>query len=207
MMLACRTNFLGISSQIDITSSTATLPDWWKHGTTQCRSTSGMSVSFDFTSGPLLSAFVRLDHPPKLPTGSSPANFARSRGPLGRRPSFPFCISRSSVTTSPNPRQGRAAQDTLSTTETRSNINLRAYHLSSQYRFSTSRSRRRCAQGSSGPPPDAARKPIPCGTQVRFRSQRRVSASSPSINEPATDFRGVIRSHPESSGVIRSHLQ
>jgi len=45
------TEFLGISSQMDITSIGA-LPDWWKHGTTQCRGTAGMSVSFDFTSGP-----------------------------------------------------------------------------------------------------------------------------------------------------------
>jgi len=43
---------LGLASQIDITSSTPTLPDWWKHGTTQCRGTSGMTVNFDFTSGP-----------------------------------------------------------------------------------------------------------------------------------------------------------
>jgi hypothetical protein len=45
-------NFLGISSQIDITTTSATLPDWWKHGTGQCRATSGMSISFDFTIGP-----------------------------------------------------------------------------------------------------------------------------------------------------------
>ena len=45
-------NFLGVSSQMDITSSTASLPDWWKHGTGQCRGTSGMTVDFNFTSGP-----------------------------------------------------------------------------------------------------------------------------------------------------------
>lgn len=44
--------FLGISSQIDITTNTPSLPDWWKHGSTQCRSTTGLSVGFDFTSGP-----------------------------------------------------------------------------------------------------------------------------------------------------------
>ncbi len=44
--------FLGLNSQIDISSSTASLPDWWAHGTGQCRGTSGMTVSFDFTSGP-----------------------------------------------------------------------------------------------------------------------------------------------------------
>jgi len=44
--------FLGISATIDLFGSFATLPDWWRHGTTQCRGTSGLSVSFDFTSGP-----------------------------------------------------------------------------------------------------------------------------------------------------------
>lgn len=44
--------FLGVSSQIDITTTSPTLPDWWKHGTGLCRSTTGLSVSFDFTSGP-----------------------------------------------------------------------------------------------------------------------------------------------------------
>jgi len=45
-------NFLGIASQLDISTPPPTLPDWWKHGTTQCRGTSGLSVSFDFTAGP-----------------------------------------------------------------------------------------------------------------------------------------------------------
>ena len=44
--------FLGISAQIDASSSPSALPDWWKHGTGQCRGTSGLSVSFDFTGGP-----------------------------------------------------------------------------------------------------------------------------------------------------------
>ncbi len=44
--------FLGLSAQIDITSESATLPDWWRHGTGQCRSTTGLSTGFDFTSGP-----------------------------------------------------------------------------------------------------------------------------------------------------------
>jgi hypothetical protein len=44
--------FLGISSQIDITTSTPSLPLWWQHGTAFCRSTSGLAVNFDFTSGP-----------------------------------------------------------------------------------------------------------------------------------------------------------
>ncbi len=42
----------GLSAQIDITTDQANLPDWWKHGTGQCRGTTGLSVSFDFTSGP-----------------------------------------------------------------------------------------------------------------------------------------------------------
>ena len=44
--------FLGLSSQIDIFTDQANLPDWWKHGTTQCRGTGGLAVSFDFTGGP-----------------------------------------------------------------------------------------------------------------------------------------------------------
>ena len=46
----------GMSAQVDITSNTASLPDWWKHGTGQCRSTSGLSISFDFTGGPFTCA-------------------------------------------------------------------------------------------------------------------------------------------------------
>src|SRR5439155_23888714 len=44
--------FVGLSSEIDISTGQATLPDWWKHGTSECRGTTGLSVSFDFTSGP-----------------------------------------------------------------------------------------------------------------------------------------------------------
>jgi hypothetical protein len=44
--------FLGVSSQVDIFTESGTLPDWWKHGGGQCRSTTGLAVSFDFTSGP-----------------------------------------------------------------------------------------------------------------------------------------------------------
>jgi hypothetical protein len=44
--------FLGISSQVDISSPSGNLPDWWKHGTGQCRTTSGLGVSFNFNSGP-----------------------------------------------------------------------------------------------------------------------------------------------------------
>lgn len=46
--------FLGLSAQVDITSEAPVLPDWWRHGTGQCRSTTGMSVGFDFTSSTLL---------------------------------------------------------------------------------------------------------------------------------------------------------
>jgi len=44
--------FLGISSQVDVTTDAATLPDWWQHGGTFCRGTTGLAISFDFTSGP-----------------------------------------------------------------------------------------------------------------------------------------------------------
>jgi len=45
--------FVGVSSQVDITTTAATLPAWWQHGTAFCRSTTGMSVTFDFaTNGP-----------------------------------------------------------------------------------------------------------------------------------------------------------
>jgi len=44
--------FLGISAQIDIKTSDAALPEWWKHGTGFCRGTTGLAVNFDFTSGP-----------------------------------------------------------------------------------------------------------------------------------------------------------
>lgn len=42
--------WLGLTAQVDVTSSTPTLPEWWKHGTGFCRGTTGMSVSVDFTS-------------------------------------------------------------------------------------------------------------------------------------------------------------
>jgi hypothetical protein len=50
--------FLGISSQLDMTSVAPALPDWWKHGSTACRGTSGMAISFDFTIGPFTCADV-----------------------------------------------------------------------------------------------------------------------------------------------------
>ncbi len=48
--------FLGESGQIDIKTDAAVLPDWWAHGTGFCRSTTGLSVSFDFTGGPFICA-------------------------------------------------------------------------------------------------------------------------------------------------------
>jgi hypothetical protein len=50
------TEFLGLSAQIDITTTTSTLPDWWGHGAAYCRGTTGLAVSFDFTTGPFACA-------------------------------------------------------------------------------------------------------------------------------------------------------
>jgi hypothetical protein len=44
--------YLGFNSQIDLRSQTPTLPEWWKHGSSFCRGTTGLAVSFDFTAGP-----------------------------------------------------------------------------------------------------------------------------------------------------------
>lgn len=44
--------FLGLAAQIDVSSSTGTLPDWWKHGTSQCRGTSGIGVTANFAALP-----------------------------------------------------------------------------------------------------------------------------------------------------------
>jgi len=45
--------FIGMRAQIELTPDGGVLPDWWKHGTGGlCRSTNGMTASFDFTSGP-----------------------------------------------------------------------------------------------------------------------------------------------------------
>ncbi len=43
--------YAGMSAQVDISSNSSGLPDWWKHGNTACRGTSGLSVEFDFVSG------------------------------------------------------------------------------------------------------------------------------------------------------------
>lgn len=45
-------SFVGISIQIDITTPTATLPDWWKHGVGQCRGSNALSTDFNFVGGP-----------------------------------------------------------------------------------------------------------------------------------------------------------
>jgi len=46
------TQFLGISAQIDITTDQPALPDWWKHGTGQCRGTTALSTNFDGSTAP-----------------------------------------------------------------------------------------------------------------------------------------------------------
>jgi hypothetical protein len=42
--------FLGLNAQVDVTTPQPVLPQWWQHGATSCRGTTGLSVSFDFTS-------------------------------------------------------------------------------------------------------------------------------------------------------------
>jgi hypothetical protein len=42
--------FLGISGRVDLRSQSATLPDWWAHGTGTCRGTTALSSSFDFST-------------------------------------------------------------------------------------------------------------------------------------------------------------
>ncbi len=44
------TQFLGASAELRVESKVAELPDWWKFGTSQCRST-GFSIDFNFTDG------------------------------------------------------------------------------------------------------------------------------------------------------------
>src|SRR5439155_6671503 len=46
------TEFVGIDASLRVVSSTAELPDWWKHGSGWCRGTTGLSTNFDFTAGP-----------------------------------------------------------------------------------------------------------------------------------------------------------
>ena len=42
----------GLQAEIEIVSGTTSIRDWWRHGIAQCRGLTGMSVDFDFTSGP-----------------------------------------------------------------------------------------------------------------------------------------------------------
>jgi len=44
--------FLGLNAVMTVGSPGGNLPDWWRHGTGECRGTTGMSAGFDFTSGP-----------------------------------------------------------------------------------------------------------------------------------------------------------
>lgn len=50
------TEFLGLNAQVDVTTLQPNLPQWWQHGSTSCRGTTGLSVGFDFTSGPFTCA-------------------------------------------------------------------------------------------------------------------------------------------------------
>src|SRR6266516_6881030 len=43
---------MGVEADVRIESSESSLPDWWRHGTGECRGTTGLSTSFDFTGGP-----------------------------------------------------------------------------------------------------------------------------------------------------------
>ena len=44
--------FLGASAELVIGSNTATLPDWWQHGTGYCRAGTGIAVGYTFNDGP-----------------------------------------------------------------------------------------------------------------------------------------------------------
>jgi hypothetical protein len=44
--------FMGASADLRIGADTATLPDWWRHGTGQCRGGTGLAVAYTFTEGP-----------------------------------------------------------------------------------------------------------------------------------------------------------
>ncbi len=46
------TQLVGITA--DLRVSSIALPDWWKHGSGQCRGTSSLLTNFDFTSGPVV---------------------------------------------------------------------------------------------------------------------------------------------------------
>jgi hypothetical protein len=42
--------FTGLSATLMVRTSASVLPDWWRHGASGCRGTTGLSTSFDFTS-------------------------------------------------------------------------------------------------------------------------------------------------------------
>ncbi len=44
--------FNGMQATLEITTAAPALPDWWKHGSGQCRGAGGLGTTFDFTSGP-----------------------------------------------------------------------------------------------------------------------------------------------------------
>lgn len=44
--------FLGVAAQVDFSTNTAALPEWWKHGTGMCRGSAALATNFDFLSGP-----------------------------------------------------------------------------------------------------------------------------------------------------------
>ena len=46
------TAFVGLQARVWALASSDSLPDWWKHGIGQCRSNTGLTATFDFTTGP-----------------------------------------------------------------------------------------------------------------------------------------------------------
>jgi len=45
------TEMVGFDAEVRISSTAATLPDWWRHGFSQCRGISALTTSFDFVNG------------------------------------------------------------------------------------------------------------------------------------------------------------
>ena len=46
------TRLSGLYAELEVISATPTLPLWWQHGSAECRGSSALSVSCDFTNGP-----------------------------------------------------------------------------------------------------------------------------------------------------------
>ncbi len=44
--------FLGASAELRIGTDGSTLPDWWRHGTGQCRGGTGLALAYTFSEGP-----------------------------------------------------------------------------------------------------------------------------------------------------------